>query len=158
MFGLAFATALFVGVPAAHVYLVVTQARAHNVAALVPLCAMLLVWLCVSVSVYPRFLAALLPCGLGAALPRFAALPREAGAAAAGGIPAYEQPDAARPGGVSRCAVCLGGVEKGEMVKRMPVCLHVFHRDCVDLWLMSGHSTCPVCRCDAFEMLRVEVV
>ncbi|OEL30504.1 hypothetical protein BAE44_0008477 [Dichanthelium oligosanthes] len=38
--------------------------------------------------------------------------------ATAAGIPAYEQPDdAARPDGASDCAVCLGKVEKGEMLE-----------------------------------------
>ncbi|WVZ77125.1 hypothetical protein U9M48_025025 [Paspalum notatum var. saurae] len=58
-------------------------------------------------------------------------------------IPAYVQQDYAskRADGPSECAVCLGEVEKGETVKRMPGCL--------DLWLCD-HSTCPVCHYNVF--------
>lgn len=64
-------------------------------------------------------------------------------ALAAGRVPSYEhrEEDAAVD-----CAVCLGEVGKGETVRRMPACCHVFHRDCIDLWLRA-RATCPVCRC-----------
>ncbi|XP_037425009.1 RING-H2 finger protein ATL39-like [Triticum dicoccoides] len=55
----------------------------------------------------------------------------------------YEQADAeAAP---MDCAVCLGEVEAGEKLRRLPKCAHLFHADCVHASLQA-HSTCPMCR------------
>ena len=43
------------------------------------------------------------------------------------------------------CAVCLNEFEDDETLRLIPKCNHVFHPDCIDVWLIS-HSTCPVCR------------
>lgn len=43
------------------------------------------------------------------------------------------------------CAVCLNEFEDDETLRLIPKCSHVFHPDCIDLWL-SSHSTCPLCR------------
>ncbi|KAM0833394.1 hypothetical protein ACQ4PT_064291 [Festuca glaucescens] len=42
---------------------------------------------------------------------------------------AYEHPE---EGAAAECAVCLGEVEKGDSVRRMPLCLHVFHTECIE--------------------------
>ncbi|CAN6278124.1 unnamed protein product [Urochloa humidicola] len=63
-------------------------------------------------------------------------------APAAGRVPSYKHRGGA--GAAADCAVCLGEV-KGETVRRLPACQHVFHRECIDLWLRA-HATCPVCR------------
>lgn len=43
------------------------------------------------------------------------------------------------------CAVCISKFEEGETLRLLPECDHVFHPQCIDVWLAS-HSTCPVCR------------
>ncbi|KAJ6843477.1 putative RING zinc finger domain superfamily protein precursor [Iris pallida] len=47
--------------------------------------------------------------------------------------------------GALECAVCLGEFEDDETLRLLPKCDHVFHPDCIDVWLAS-HVTCPVCR------------
>ncbi|KAF0934480.1 hypothetical protein E2562_025557 [Oryza meyeriana var. granulata] len=66
---------------------------------------------------------------------------------------AYARPAADGEGGGSKsgrcalCSVCLEDVQAGEMVRQLPACRHLFHVDCIDMWLHS-HSTCPLCRCN----------
>ncbi|KAL6602806.1 hypothetical protein ACP70R_043167 [Stipagrostis hirtigluma subsp. patula] len=48
-------------------------------------------------------------------------------------------------GGGTECAVCLGAVQEGEMVRRLPACMHLYHAECIDRWL-AAHRTCPLCR------------
>lgn len=48
------------------------------------------------------------------------------------------------------CAVCISQVQRGEKVRQLPKCNHLFHVDCIDMWLYS-HSTCPICRCEVGE-------
>ncbi|ONK68902.1 uncharacterized protein A4U43_C05F17230 [Asparagus officinalis] len=47
--------------------------------------------------------------------------------------------------GKDECPICLSAVEEEEMVRVLPNCKHLFHVECVDMWLHS-HTTCPVCR------------
>ncbi|PKU75174.1 E3 ubiquitin-protein ligase ATL6 [Dendrobium catenatum] len=43
------------------------------------------------------------------------------------------------------CAVCLCEFVDDDLLRLLPICSHVFHRNCIDVWLDS-HVTCPVCR------------
>jgi len=40
------------------------------------------------------------------------------------------------------CSVCPGAFQVGETVRLLPVCLHLYHVECIDLWL-EAHSSCP---------------
>lgn len=51
------------------------------------------------------------------------------------------------------CAVCLGAMADGDAARRLPSCMHVFHRGCVDVWLRE-RSTCPVCRAEVDVVVR----
>ncbi|XP_040375953.1 E3 ubiquitin-protein ligase EL5-like [Oryza brachyantha] len=43
------------------------------------------------------------------------------------------------------CVFCLSRVDDGEEVRQLR-CRHVFHRACLDAWLVRPRATCPLCR------------
>jgi hypothetical protein len=50
-----------------------------------------------------------------------------------------------------RCSICLGDIQDsdGEQLRELVFCKHIFHRECIDQWLLSKpfHSlNCPLCR------------
>ncbi|KAL5203289.1 hypothetical protein ABZP36_014241 [Zizania latifolia] len=59
--------------------------------------------------------------------------------------------DGAAGSGWAQCVICLGLVQVGEVVRRLPACKHLFHVTCIDTWLRS-HTTCPICRADVLEL------
>ncbi|CAL5042497.1 unnamed protein product [Urochloa decumbens] len=68
------------------------------------------------------------------------------GASAIASLPVYKYKEKrGGGGGGEECSVCLGEVKPKETVKQLPVCAHLFHEGCIDVWLRS-HGTCPVCR------------
>lgn len=43
------------------------------------------------------------------------------------------------------CVFCLSDIEAGEEVRELR-CEHLFHRRCLDPWLVLRRPTCPLCR------------
>ncbi|CAH8391840.1 unnamed protein product [Eruca vesicaria subsp. sativa] len=43
------------------------------------------------------------------------------------------------------CSVCLSEFQEDEKLRIIPNCCHVFHIDCIDIWLQSN-ANCPLCR------------
>ncbi|CAI4231273.1 unnamed protein product [Auanema sp. JU1783] len=44
----------------------------------------------------------------------------------------------------TECAICMVDFEVGEYVRYLP-CMHFFHQECVDDWLLTRSFTCPTC-------------
>ncbi|NXI39752.1 RN128 ligase, partial [Galbula dea] len=53
------------------------------------------------------------------------------------------------------CVVCIEQYKPNEVV-RILTCNHLFHKSCIDPWLLE-HRTCPMCKCDILKVLGVEV-
>lgn len=43
------------------------------------------------------------------------------------------------------CSVCLSTIDEETTVRLLPNCSHLFHVECIDMWLGSNTS-CPICR------------
>ncbi|KAL1332538.1 hypothetical protein HN51_061323 [Arachis hypogaea] len=43
------------------------------------------------------------------------------------------------------CCICLSSFQENEKVKILSECEHVYHSECLDLWLRA-HPSCPLCR------------
>ncbi|KAF5175931.1 Ring-h2 finger protein atl16 [Thalictrum thalictroides] len=52
------------------------------------------------------------------------------------------------------CAVCLNEFQDEEKLRVLPSCSHVFHIDCIDIWLQSN-ANCPLCRSSISNRTRV---
>ncbi len=45
------------------------------------------------------------------------------------------------------CSICFEEMKNGEIFSQcLTTCKNFFHKECIDLWLNSGHSNCPLCR------------
>ncbi|XP_050217393.1 putative RING-H2 finger protein ATL19 [Mercurialis annua] len=43
------------------------------------------------------------------------------------------------------CSICLEDYKNGEACRIFPLCNHIFHLKCIDIWL-ENNLTCPICR------------
>ncbi|KAE8714630.1 RING-H2 finger protein ATL1 [Hibiscus syriacus] len=60
-------------------------------------------------------------------------------------IPIFQFKNNGEKGSSCECAVCLNEFKEDEKLRRIPNCSHVFHIDCIDVWLQSN-ANCPLCR------------
>ncbi|CAG07786.1 unnamed protein product [Tetraodon nigroviridis] len=69
----------------------------------------------------------------------------------------YRQPklwrDSSQPIEADNCAVCLEPFHNNQCLRVLP-CLHEYHRECVDPWLLLQH-TCPLCKRSIFSALSL---
>jgi hypothetical protein len=45
------------------------------------------------------------------------------------------------------CTICLDQLKEGDLARALPACGHVFHRACIDQWLLR-QACCPLCKKD----------
>uniref|UniRef100_A0A1I8B481 RING-type domain-containing protein n=1 Tax=Meloidogyne hapla TaxID=6305 RepID=A0A1I8B481_MELHA len=55
----------------------------------------------------------------------------------------------------SDCPVCIDPYKPGDICRQLP-CRHIFHKSCVDPWLLE-HRTCPMCKSDILKAFGYHV-
>ncbi|KAM9063787.1 E3 ubiquitin-protein ligase RNF103 [Sarcophilus harrisii] len=50
----------------------------------------------------------------------------------------------------TECVVCLENFDRGCLLTGLP-CGHVFHQNCIVMWLAGGRHCCPVCRWPSYK-------
>jgi len=45
----------------------------------------------------------------------------------------------------TECPICLHALKTGDTARELGVCGHMFHRSCIDLWLLRS-ADCPLCK------------
>jgi len=53
----------------------------------------------------------------------------------------------------TECSICIGDMRSGDCIRKLD-CGHVFHRACVDLWLLRS-AECPLCKRSARARMGV---
>jgi hypothetical protein len=50
------------------------------------------------------------------------------------------------------CSICLEVYSDGDVLRTLN-CYHVFHKECIDIWLIGSHisKACPCCRSDPLQ-------
>ncbi len=55
----------------------------------------------------------------------------------------------------NECVICVEDFKKGDLVKKIPICHHVFHTKCIEGWFKSKQEElshkCPLCNCEINE-------
>jgi len=51
----------------------------------------------------------------------------------------------------ANCAICQDRMRQGELIRKLNICEHTFHKSCIDMWLLHRSVRCPTCRHDIRE-------
>eukprot|EP00494_Astrolonche_serrata_P028539 UN28806 len=54
------------------------------------------------------------------------------------------------------CSICLDTLKNNDLIRTLN-CLHVFHKKCVDQWLLNEKKTCPLCLQDSTTCVNFHV-
>jgi len=46
------------------------------------------------------------------------------------------------------CCICQINFEEETDIIVLPKCKHIYHKDCIKVWLTEKHHVCPTCRTD----------
>jgi hypothetical protein len=55
------------------------------------------------------------------------------------------------------CSICQNDFIKGEYIRELPICQHIYHKKCIDKWFSKDlkNMRCPICReCHTKEKLQ----
>ncbi|OQU96785.1 Ring finger domain-containing protein isoform 2 [Cladophialophora immunda] len=51
------------------------------------------------------------------------------------------------------CAICLESLEETDLIRELR-CGHVYHANCLNLWVERGHHDCPLCKYDMLGLMK----
>jgi len=51
------------------------------------------------------------------------------------------------------CAICIDLIQDSDQIRELH-CGHVYHSDCLNLWVERGHHECPLCKYDILELQK----
>lgn len=52
------------------------------------------------------------------------------------------------------CSICLEGYDENSIIRKLN-CSHIFHKDCIDPWLLKESYKCPICRNDSLPHTHI---
>jgi len=47
---------------------------------------------------------------------------------------------------INMCCICLSDYSHGDKCARTSNCEHIWHQDCIQVWITKGNWSCPLCR------------
>lgn len=63
---------------------------------------------------------------------------------------------------LAECVICFEEFQKGVLVRKIPVCRHIFHTSCIDGWFRAkiNEAThhCPLCNASINYRILIEVI